>query len=87
MDTSGVLWRVSFGSGVAFSIKNPPIPITLSFVSSLTDPDLRKPPLQRLDNYVSFHSLHSLLYRWQCSRRGAPRLSPIMVATIATTML
>ena len=48
------------------SIKNPPIPVTLSFVSSLTDRDLRKPPLQRLDNYASVHSLytypHSL--RW-----------------------
>lgn len=39
------------------SIKNPPIPITLSFVSSLTDRDSRQPLLRRLDNYVPVHSL------------------------------
>lgn len=43
------------------SIKNPPIPITLSFVSSLTDRDTRKPPLRRLDNYVPVHSLRNHL--------------------------
>lgn len=40
-------------------IKNPPIPITLSFVSSPTDRDSRKQPLRLLDNYAPVHSLQS----------------------------